>query len=490
MIYLLAPEIVVITTGLLILITDLCLPKRWSLNHPKGKYYLVYLGITGLSLAFVLCTQLFGVNLTIFKDMLHIDSVAIFFKSVLLIAGLLILLISADFFKGSEYEAEYYTLLLFSISGAMFMASANDFITVYLALELTSIPTYVLVGLQRKEPKSAEAAIKYALLGILGSVLIIYGISLLYGLTGTTNLARILSRLRNYPIELAHATKFAPVVSMLFIGSGLSLKIAAAPFHFRAPDAYEGAPTPVTAYLSVEPKCGTFALMVRLFLTTFSVYQSQWVSFFIFLSLCSMFVGNLMALTQKNIKRMLAYSSIAHTGYIFIGFAVAKSLSLSAMLFYVIVYVLANIGAFAVVIANSRRGKGESIESFAGLGQTMPYLSLAMTIFLLSLAGIPPLAGFMGKLNLFLAAVIGGYTWLVLIAVLNSAVSLYYYLGVVRQMYLPGLTLSQEFGLNPIQNSKLLHVAITILVIAIISIGIYPTPFIRLAQTAINTFFF
>lgn len=461
---LLAPDIIIVALALAVLTLDLLLPNKW-------KYYLGYMSIAGLVVVMLSSLSLLGKRALFFNDMFQFDSFSIFFKVVLSLVGILIILSSLDFFKKSAYEGEYYSLLLFSLFGAMLMAAAVDLIAIYLGLELASIPAYILAGYRKRDVKSSEAALKYFLLGLLASVVMVYGMSLIYGLTGHTNLVKVASQL----LEAQPAL----ILAMVFVAAGLSLKIAAVPFHFWAPDTYEGAPTPVTAYLSVGPKSGGFASLVRIFFIAFAVAQIKWVILFAILSALTMTLGNLMALSQRNIKRMLAYSSIAHSGYILIGLAVGSKLSLSSMLLYILVYVLSNIGVFAVVISQSRRGRGELIQDYAGLSQSSPFLALSMTIFFLSLVGIPPLAGFIGKLYLFGAAVQKGFIWLAILGVINSVISLYYYLAVVRQMYL--LPPSEEIKVK-LQPSLTLGVALAL--VFTIGIGIYPPPFLHLAQLA------
>ncbi len=461
---LLVPDIIVVSLALVVLVLDLFVPSKW-------KYYLGYLSIAGLAAAAATSLDLLGKRYLFFNEMFLLDYFSVFFKIVLSLVGILIILSSLDFFKKSVNEGEYYSLLLFSLFGAMLMAAAVDLIAVYLALELVSIPAYVLAGYRKRDVKSSEAALKYFLLGLLASVVMVYGMSLVYGLTGHTNLFKI-------AFQLAEAQP-ALILAVIFVATGLSLKIAAVPFHFWAPDTYEGAPTPVTAYLSVGPKSGGFASLVRIFFIAFVIARIKWIVLFAILSALTMTLGNLMALSQRNIKRMMAYSSIAHSGYILIGLAIGSRLSLSSMVLYILVYILANIGVFAIIISQSKRGRGELIQDYTGLSQSSPFLALSMTIFFLSLVGIPPLAGFMGKLYLFGAAVQKGVIWLAVLGVLNSVISLYYYVAVVRQMYL--LPPSEDIR---IRVPTSLTLGITLALVLTLAIGIYPAPFLRLAQLA------
>jgi len=498
----LIPEIIVITASFLILLLDLFLPKNKRGSTLKWftlKGYLAPFSILCLVLAFLLSRQLLDApRCYIGAGILSLDPSAVFFKLLLLACAFFIVLMSVDYFKKSEYQSEYYVLLFLSLCGCMLVTSANNLIAIYLGLELASIPTYILAAFWKKDPKSSEAAIKYFLLGVLASVVMLYGFSLLYGLTGSTNLGEIVTRLEKIISSSGYQPYLLSLVMILAV-FGLGIKISAVPFHFRLPDAYEGAPTPVTAYLSIAPKIAGFAIILRIFFTVFSSLRIQWTTLFLLLSVASMSVGNLMALTQENIKRMLAYSSIAHTGYILVGFAVAKYFSLSSVLLYFTVYMLANLGAFAVVIFNSSQGKGDLIKDYAGLNQKAPLVALAMSIFLFSLAGIPPLGGFIGKLYLFSSALRGGYAWLAVVGILNSVISLYYYLGVVRQMYLsePIETTPAEtfFSLNPSSSEgadeaprlsfRPIFLAIFLLLLAVIAVGVYPSPLIELAERVI-----
>ena len=346
---------------------------------------------------------------------------------------------------------------------------------IYLAIELLSITSYILTGYLREDPKSNEAAIKYFLYGATASAAMLYGMSLLYGATGSTNLSQIAMALRDAEASLRGI--IFPAVIFLLVGFGF--KIGAVPFHQWAPDAYEGAPTPVTAFLSVGPKAAGFAVLARVFLTALPSFQPDRIALLASISAVTMTLGNLVAIWQKNIKRMLAYSSIAQAGYILLGVVAASALGMTSLVFYLIIYLFANLGAFIVIITFSNGGGGDAIEDYAGLSQRSPGLALAMLLFLLSLAGIPPLAGFIGKFYLFAAAMKEGFLWLVLVAVLNSIVSLYYYLQVVRQMYIiPPRT--EE----PVPASPALSGALLITMAGVLLLGIYPAPLVELIRVA------
>ncbi len=471
------PEITLVVTTLYLLLRMIFFSKE-----EESAKKSVYLGLLGIIASLIISLQFLNLGFIYLQKIFIFDQLTLFLRLPTILTGLLVILISADFFRESKEQNEYYVLLLLSLIGTLFVLSANDLISIYIALELCSIPTYILAGLDRNNPKSTEGAVKYFLLGILGSVTMLYGFSFLYGLTGTTNLPEMVKRISPFGQP-------AIFLSMGLIIFGLGIKIAAVPFHFRLPDAYEGAPTPVTAYLSVGPKIAGFALILRIFFTIFSPFKLQTMTVFALLAAASMTVGNLLALMQQNIKRMFAYSSIAHTGYLLVGLAVADRTAISGMLFYLFVYIFANLGAFAIIIAVQRESKlteNETITAFTGLNQKSPFYALAMTLFLLSLAGIPPLAGFIGKLQLFAPAVAGGHTWLAVVGVLNSVFSLSYYFNIVRKMYsveTSASSMREEPG--KFSSSLLLTAAVIIALLAIIFIGIYPSPLINLTQKAV-----
>jgi proton-translocating NADH-quinone oxidoreductase chain N len=382
--------------------------------------------------------------------------------------------------RRTPYRGEFYTLLLFTALAISLIAAATDLILIYLAIELLSITSYVLTGYLREDPKSNEAAIKYFLYGAAASAVMLYGMSLLYGATGSTNLSEIATALREAEASLRGVV--FPAAILLLVGFGF--KIAAVPFHQWAPDAYEGAPTPVTAFLSVGPKVAGFAVLARVFLTALPSFQpDRVVALLAGISVVTMTFGNLVALTQRNIKRMLAYSSIAQAGYILLGVVAASTLGMTSLVFYLIVYSFTNLGAFIVVITFSNGGGGDAIEDYAGLSQRSPGLALAMVLFLLSLAGIPPLAGFVGKFYLFAAAMKEGFLWLVLVGVINSIVSLYYYLQVIRQMYIIPPRTEEA-----VPASRALSSALLIAMAGVLLLGIYPAPLIELIQVAAQAF--
>jgi NADH-quinone oxidoreductase subunit N len=362
----------------------------------------------------------------------------------------------------------------------MIMASAGDLIVLYLGLELMALSTYVLAGFIRHDMKSNEAALKYFLLGAFSSAFLLYGISLIYGLTGTTDLKAIAAFIG----ERGLADNFSLLLSVIFFIVAFGFKIAAAPFHMWAPDVYEGAPTSITAFMSVGPKAAGFAVLGRVFMVAFVSVKVDWAMILIPLSILTMAIGNIVALSQTNIKRMLAYSSIAHAGYALLGIITANNDGLASMMNYLMIYAFMNIGAFAVIIMLRSEGfKGDSISDYEGLAKTHPLAALLMLIFMFSLTGIPPTAGFIGKLYIFMSAINAGYTWLVVVAVIFSAISAYFYLRIIMYMYMrepkTTVTLTTSFSNG---------VALAVTAVAVLVIGIMPAQLLEFAKAAIKGF--
>lgn len=430
--YLLAPEISVTLLALVVMMVSLFVRRR-----------IIVAGVALVGLivptAFVIAQALTlkGTH-TAFFGMLVVDQYALFFKVIFLLIAAIMVLASYEYIgKYVKADGEFYTLLLFSVVGMMFMAGTGELITIYIALELTSFPLYVMAGLLRTDQKSAEAAIKYVLLGAMSSAILLYGFALLYGLTGTTDL-----------VGIAHAFKTAlhdgnilVLVADVLIIAGFGFKISAVPFHMWSPDIYEGAPTPSTAFFSVGSKAAGFAAMIRVFMYG-GLGQVNLTDLIIVLSIVAvltMTLGNFVAAVQSNVKRMMAYSSIAQAGYILVGFiaslATNKPDGISALLFFILIYVITNLGAFSGIIALANMTGGDKIEDFRGLWRRAPLLSAATALCLLSLAGIPPMAGFWSKVVLFSAAWGLGQQWLVIVALLNSAISLVYYGRIVKVMF-------------------------------------------------------
>jgi NADH-quinone oxidoreductase subunit N len=382
---------------------------------------------------------------------------------------MLVIWLSSDYFvDATQSTTEYYALVLFSVLGAMLMAISEDFLIFFLALQLTSIPLYILAGYARTDARSNEAAVKFLFLGMIASVIMLYGISLIYGLTGTVSYSALQR-------ELASATAARPAIAMaiVFVLTGFAFKASAVPFHFWVPDTYEGAPTPATTFLATVPKVAGIAALVRFFFIVVGRPELVWTHDVIAVSaVLTMTVGNLMALTQVNIKRMLAYSSVTHIGYMLIAFAVGSRDAFSAISFYLIVYILANLGAFAVVMAVSRVDKSHLIESYTGLSSRSPLLAWSMLLFLLSMLGIPPTPGFWGKFGLFQSAVEQGMTWLAVVAIVNSLISAVYYINVVRYMF---VVESPETA-KRIKVPALITTVIVVVLVGTVLLGLFPGP--------------
>lgn len=464
------PEIIVIAVALMVLVLDFFFDR-------DGKAFLGWLSLAGVGIAAAASYRLMGMNGIFFGGTFHLDAFSTFFKFVFYIACGLGILISINYLRVEDiHRGEYYSLMLFATSGMMLMASAGDLITLYLGLELMALSVYVLAGFMRTDNRSNEAAIKYLILGAFSSGIMLYGMSLLYGLAGTTNLTGILNFLRG--ADLANPIIFMAMI-MLVVSFGF--KVAAVPFHMWVPDVYEGAPTSVTAFMSAGPKVAGFAVLLRVFLYALSPLQEHSTAILSGLAVLTMAVGNVMALSQTNIKRMLAYSSIAHAGYALVGLAAGGPEGAASVMLYVFIYAVMNMGAFGVVIMLRKAGeRGEEIADFAGLGKTNKTAAFMMLIFMFSLTGIPPLAGFMGKFYIFKAAVQADLIWLAVAGVLFSAVSAYFYLRVIMIMYMNEPKESIELTVSPS-----LGLALAVSVTAVIVIGVYPTDLLNYAQASI-----
>jgi len=393
-----------------------------------GNFTLVILAVTGLFMA----TTPSGTG---FNGMYAVDGLTRGFQWLCLIASALAVMLSQRVLdEMKEQTAEYYALILFSLSGMLFLCGATDFVSLYFSLELMAICIYILVAYFRTQDRGVEAGIKYFLLGAFSSGILLYGISLLFGAAGgtTTNLAAL-----NSALALAPNTNSLLVFSgVLMVLVGMAFKVAAVPFHMWSPDAYEGAPTPITAFMATAPKAAALAAFLRIFGTAFQGVSNEWITPLTYIAGASMILGNIAAVKQQSMKRLLAYSSIAHVGYMLLGvLSHDAEAGAQAVWLYMLTYLFMNAGAFAVVIHMQGKGEGERIEDFRGLGHRQPFVAFAMMVFLLSLAGIPPLIGFFGKFYLFKLAIEQGYTTLTVIALLTSAISAFYYLGVVNQMY-------------------------------------------------------
>lgn len=426
----------------------------------------------------------------VFSGMAAADPMAAVFKIVFFFAtGLVALLSLGSPEIRSRGRGEYYSLLLVVAVGACFMASAMNFVMVYLAIELVTITSCILVAHVKEDRRASEAALKYVLFGAAASGVMIYGISLLYGATGTLSLVEVSRALATGQVPGLLAT-----LGMVFVLAGIGYKIAAVPFHFWCPDVYEGAPTPITAFLSIVPEAAGFALLIRVYMLGFgeqageawaAVANLDWPALLAAVSALTMTLGNFGALHQTNLKRMMAYSSIAHAGYILMGFVALSETGINAMVFYVIVYLFMNLGVFAVLIALSRRVASDQIAAYRGLGGRAKFPAFAMTVFLVSLTGIPPMAGFIGKFYLFAAVIDAKIYWLAIVAALNSVVSLYYYARILKAMYFEP---SGEES-TPIPVSPLYTALLIVLLVPTVLLGIYWGPLAEVAEASLKFLF-
>lgn len=438
--YLVAPELSLTLLALAVMVVDLFIKRRVVTVTVALVGLIIPMGfaISQVFLVGPLVANHTLPGIHAFFGMFTVDQYAMFFDIIFLMIAAVIILSSYSYVgKYVKADGEFYTLMLFSVTGMMFLASTTELLTIYISFELTSIPLYVMAGLLRTGERSAEAAVKFVLLGAMSSAILLYGFALLYGLTGTTDLTGIATSIKN---GVQNGNVLVLIASVLIL-AGFGFKISAVPFHMWAPDIYEGAPTPATAFFSVGSKAAGFAAMLRVFITggLGQVNLTSLTTIVSIIAVLSMTLGNFVAAVQTNVKRMMAYSSIAQAGYIIMGFAASlsgqNSDASSAVLFFILVYVITNLGAFAGIIALANATGGEKIEDFRGLAKRAPLLSAGTALCLLSLGGIPPTAGFVSKLFIFTAVWGQGLYWLVVIALINTVVSLVYYGRIVKAMY-------------------------------------------------------
>ncbi len=462
--YLLAPEASMAILALAVMMVDLFVKRRIVTVSVALIGLVVPLGF---AIAQAVTPGFLATPQRAFSGMLVIDPYAVFFEILFIMIVAVMLLASYSYVgKYVKADGEFYTLMIFSATGAMFMASTNELISIYISLELTSIPLYVMAGLLRTGERSAEAAVKYVLLGAMSSAILLYGFALLYGLTGTTDLAGIA---RSVMTGVQNGNALILLADLLIL-AGFGFKISAVPFHMWAPDIYEGSPTPATAFFSVASKAAGFAALIRVFMSggLSQVNLTSLTIIIAIIAIATMTLGNLVAAVQTNIKRMMAYSSIAQAGYILVGFVASIAGKHpdgdSAVLFFILVYVITNLGAFSGIIALANATGGEKIEDFRGLAKRAPLLSAGTALCMLSLAGIPPMAGFVSKVFIFTAAWGEGLSWLVVIALLNTAVSLVYYGRIVKAMYFDA-PLKEDHLTTPIGLSSSIALATAALVV-------------------------
>jgi len=477
--FVLIPAIMLALFGCAILLFDfLVFPE------PKQrKWLLVFvvlgLGFTGAGLwrqhAFLTTQGL--TEITAFQGTLTVDGFALFFNWIFLAASLIVAIVSYRYLEiEGEHHGEYYGLILLAQCGMYFLATGTDLVTLFIGLELMALCFYIMVGFLRSSKRSNEAAIKYLLLGAFSSGFLVYGFSVFYGLSGST-------KLRDVAAAVASRDVWDPLVILATVTTavGLLFKVSAVPFHMWAPDAYEGAPTSVTAYLAVGSKAASFAFLMRMFIGPLSTAREFWEPMLIAVAILSMTVGNVAAITQSNVKRLLAYSSIAHAGYILLGLIAGNDTGIKGVAVYVLVYTFMTLGAFLVVVALRRKDLiGEDLEDLAGLMHKSPGYALLMLIFLLSLAGIPPTAGFIGKYFIFLSLIQTGHYYLAAVGALYVAVAIYYYFRIVRSMFV-----SELAEREPLATSFGLSLALCITGVLTLGIGVYPEPFLRMAHTSL-----
>jgi NADH-quinone oxidoreductase subunit N len=457
----LLPATQVLLTALVVMLLDLFLKE-------KEKGLLAWLSLLGLALCGVETVLLWGSQDGAFGDTLLLDNFALFFTQIFVGAAALTILASIHYVRDAKiYEGEFYALILFATVGMIVMAAANDLIVFFLGLETMSVAVYVLTGMWRSNSRSSEAAMKYFLMGAFATGFLLYGIALIYGATGSTHLSEIsaslLEPMTESPLYLAGG--------VLLLWVGFAFKVGAVPFHFWIPDVYEGAPTPVTGFMSVAVKAAAFAAWARILMHKLSPFDSDLAGPLWLMAIATMTLGNLLALSQPSVKRMLAYSSIAHAGYLLIALIAGEEWGGPPLLFYLVTYTVMTAGAFAVLASlMDENSAGENYSDFAGLGFKRPFLAAAMALFMLSLAGFPPLAGFTGKFYIFRSAVLAGHTNLAVIGVLNSLLSVIYYLRVIVAMYM------EEGGVKgkSFRQSPYLYIAVALSLLGTVYLGVIP----------------
>lgn len=464
----LAPVLVLSVFAMMVLVVDL-----WG---GRNKILLVFISLVGLLMTTLSAFAKHPIPAYSFNDSYIVDHLSLFFICIFTISSALAILLSVEYNEREGIRAgEYYSLILFCTVGMILLASSTDMIMIFLGIEIVSICLYVLAGIRRNDHRSNEAALKYFLLGAFATGFLLYGMTLIYGSTGSTNLFKIADVVQQHPLSQSNPLLLMGLV-LLIIGFGF--KVASVPFHMWAPDVYQGAPTPVTAFMAVGPKAAAFAAFYRVFAEAFPEMSPSWELLLSIIAVLTMFVGNLGAIMQTNIKRMLAFSSISHVGYVLLAVIAKNSLGGSSMLFYMLTYAFMTFGIFGIIIILGRQSEENlEISNYAGLAYKHPIIALCMTIFLLSLGGLPPFAGFVAKFYIFSAAIKEGLMTLVIIAVLNSAISFYYYLKVVVFMYMKDQEVEFKISLTPMT----LFVVI-IGVLGTINLGIFPGSIIALAS--------
>ena len=484
---LIKPEIALALTLVALVLVDLIMNK--------DKKFIPYVFIAGLIVVFFLLIGQYSTRSFAFMSrsnmgMIIIDPFGNFFKLLIVSATIIVILfsiLSNEIKEGIDRQGEYYVLMSGMLLGMFFMVSSADLILIYVGLELVSLPSYVLAGFNKNTIRNSEASLKYVIFGGVSSGIMLFGISIFYGLTGSTNIYEI-----NSLMQAAQAHGLTFILASLLIFVGMGFKISAAPFHFWTPDVYEGSPIPITAYLSIASKAAGFALLIRFIKVTFIqsvdpdgfwhlINAVDWKTILIIISILTMTLGNFTALWQNNMKRLLAYSSIAHAGYLLLGLTVLSNEGIVAIIVYFIVYGLMNLGAFLIVMLIANKIGSEEIDDYNGLGSRAPFLSVSLAIFLVSLTGLPPTAGFIGKLYIFLALVDAKMITVAVIALLNTVVSLYYYIRVLKHVFLN----EPDKNVPEFSTSIVSIVFVTLMIVPILIFGVYFTPIVNLAKSSI-----
>lgn len=487
----LMPELQLTMFACLVLVLDVLLPRGKKTFTAYAS--LIAIAFTSIGLISTYFATSKALPLLIFYEMYVLDYFAFSFKAIILIAAAISIAISIKYLDAEkEQRGDYYSLILFATVGMMFMASGYNLLMLYVSLELMAITVYILVGYLKTNDKSNEAAIKYFLLGAFSSAIFLYGISLIYATTGQTNLSRIAFKISIIILaddsKVSLGVNYLLALSVILIGTGLLFKVAAVPFHMWAPDAYEGAPTPITGFMSVGVKTASYAMLARIFLVAFPTLRTikllpGWTSLLIIVAALTMTIGNIAAMTQKNTKRMLAYSSISHAGFVLLGVISGNQVGYTGLIIYLLSYTIMNAGVFGVIAALRRDDiKGDRLEHLNGLVKKNPALAVMMLVFLIGLAGIPPTAGFVGKYMLFAGLIKADNIWynrLAVLAVINTVLSFYYYAQIIKAMFIENMIDDKAVTLHT--SSK---VALVFAAILTIFIGFYPQPFIEFSELA------
>lgn len=482
---LILPQFIVFITAVVVSMLDAFLPRRSQYS------VLTAVSLIGYGLGMIALIGQNGENRSTFHGLFRGDGLTVFLSLVTLAAAILTVLISASYVENLEGRmpiGEFYTLLSFAVLGALVTAAAGDLVMLFVGIELSSLATYVLTAFAKRRETALEGALKYFLLGLFSSAILLYGMAWIYGATGSTSLETIASTLG---AQVQGQDKLEPslLLGLLLLIVGIGFKMAAVPFHFWTPDAYDGAPTPVTGFMSVVPKAAAFALAFRILIQGLGPLFDDWTTLLAILALITMVFGNVVAVAQRNVKRMLAYSSIAHTGYMLAGLAAyyvpqgfgngteSGDSGVSSVLYYLLAYTFMNIGAFAIVVWIQQRGRGMELEDFRGLGASHPLAAAAMSVFLISLMGIPPTIGFYAKYYVIVALINHDLLWLALAIVVMSAVSAFFYLRVVAAMYF-----QEGMASTTLPSTPMLNVGILIMVIGVFALGLFSGSIVDLAD--------